>query len=62
MAALSPFFDGPADVREFEKNDIAKLRLRMIGDADRDQVTIAIEPLVIFSEILGQCPSPPVSV
>ena len=44
------FCHGAADLRQLDVNEIAKLRLRVSGNADGRNVAVNVQPLVVLGE------------
>jgi hypothetical protein len=47
---LLALFDSPAELGQFDIDDIAQLRLRVIGDADHGDVALLPHPFMVFRE------------
>ena len=50
---FAALFHHGADFGQFDEDDVAQLALRVIGDADRREVTLEIDPFVFVGEITG---------
>ena len=49
-AGLGALGDGGADLRQLDEDDVAELRLGVVGDADRGGIAVDPHPLVVLGE------------